>query len=76
MSKGEVNDKIRRCIKEENRALREAYDAIGSFEGVYKPKPAIIPIWGAQAVKLEATHDRRRGPASLLDLVVPEEVKS
>ncbi len=59
----EIMEKIQKALKEDNQALKEAFEQIGYFEGVYKPRPAIKPINGASPVQVEVDRSRRRrGP--------------
>ena len=65
----EIKARIQSSIKKDNDALIEAFQQIGYFEGIYKPKPAIKPVSGTSPIKVEQNKHPKRGPASLSDLV-------
>jgi len=66
-----LKERIRQGIKEENRHTKENYELDSAYEAVYKVKPAIIPLHGSAAVRVEteAFAKSKRGGASLQDLV-------
>jgi hypothetical protein len=66
-----LKDRIRQGMREENRAIKETYAMESAYEAVYKVRPAIIPLHGSEAVRVEAEAfaKSRRGGASLNDLV-------